>query len=110
VRTNTPLQALVTMNDPVFIEAAVALAQTQAPNIPVKESIKAMYRSAVFRDLSKEKLVALVQLYIESYEKFQRNKTSAEALMGCSSADPSTAALSVVALAVLNLDEFLTKE
>ena len=54
-RTNTPLQALVLMNDPVFIEAARALVERGG-------SVRKMFRLATAREPDKEELAALEEL------------------------------------------------
>ncbi len=54
-RTNTPLQALVLMNDPVFIEAAQALAERGG-------SVRAMFRLATAREPDSEEIAALEAL------------------------------------------------
>ncbi|MFT5468650.1 MAG: hypothetical protein ACI8UO_003761 [Verrucomicrobiales bacterium] len=54
-RTNTPLQALVLMNDPVFIEAARALVERGG-------SVRKMFRLATAREPDEEELAALREL------------------------------------------------
>lgn len=110
VRTNTPLQALVTLNDPVFVEAAAALANSSPRTIGTLDRIKWMYERSVFTPPSVEKLEPLVNLYARSLEAYRRDPAAAEKTLACRETDPSAAALNVVALAILNLDEFLTKE
>jgi hypothetical protein len=109
IRTNTPMQALVTMNDPVYIEAARALAaQMKAIDTGIRESITHGYQLALVRKPSDITLEALEALYKEaalsqSAMKFQPvvNKGEDDQLM-----DPMT----VVANAIMNLDGFLMKE
>ena len=110
VRTNTPLQALVTLNDPVFVEAAGALAAKSENESSTVKQIAGMYKRAMFRDISPEKLEALVNLYGKAYQTYQSDPEAAQKISGCQSADPRRAAKNVVALAILNLDEFLMKE
>lgn len=86
VRTNTPLQALVTLNDPAFWEAAEALAD-RMENVsgdPEKQ-VDAGYRFALGRVPSDATRAVLVDLAQET-------------------------SLPVAANAILNLDAFLTKE
>jgi len=108
VRTNTPLQALVTLNDPVFTEAALHLAETSKGT--VLDRIRTMYKRVVFRDCPEEKLAVLGELYLQARERYSKDPESAARFINCKSSDPGEAALGVVALAVLNLDEVLTKE
>ena len=92
-RTNTPLQALVTLNDPAFVEAAEALAERvtteAAAGATNRDLAAAVYRTALGREPSSTKLDAL------------------ESVLG-----PGARAdgLALVANVVLNLDEFVTKE
>ena len=64
-RTNTPLQALVTMNDPVYIEAAQALARRLTGNGGVTDAEKARYafRLVLARPPSESELTMLVKLH-----------------------------------------------
>jgi hypothetical protein len=110
VRTNTPLQALVTLNDPVFTEAAVALAETTGRNESVSNGISAMFTKALLREAKPEELQSLLGVYIKAYEKFLSDPVAAGSFTGCSPGDPKLAALGVTGLAILNLDEFLMKE
>ena len=86
VRTNTPLQALVTLNDPAFWEAAEALADRmkQASSEPA-EQVTAGYRMAFGREPSDETRETLASLARET-------------------------SLPMAANAIMNLDAFLTKE
>ena len=56
--SNTPLQALVTLNDPVFLEAAFQLASSYVAQ-PEKEAIRKMYRKAVYQEIDPEVLELL---------------------------------------------------
>ena len=67
IRTNTPLQALVTLNDPVFVEASQALARKMASaSDSLDEQLKSGYRHALAADPSPETLARLRQLYTTS--------------------------------------------
>lgn len=107
--TNTPLQAFVTLNDPVYMEAAQALAEKMiAANINlVDEQIKAGYRIAMVMEISKEKLLDLQLLHKHAFEYFNKDPEAAEKLTG--QKDTTLATLTVVANAIMNLDEFITK-
>jgi hypothetical protein len=110
VRTNTPLQALVTLNDPVFTESAVALAGNSGESKDVKVRIAMMFRRSLLREISPAEMQSLLGVYVNAYGRFRSDSDSADILLGCSPADPKQAALAVTALAILNLDEFLMKE
>jgi hypothetical protein len=106
--TNTPLQALVTMNDPVFLEAAMHLAKSYSNKEP-KAAITEMYQKATFRAVDEAKLDALVNLYEEAKKAFQDDSDQLHDFFGLKEdIDKNTASLAVVANAIMNLDEFLT--
>ncbi|RAJ88048.1 cytochrome c [Chitinophaga dinghuensis] len=113
IRTNTPLQALVTLNDPVYIETAVALAkQMQLQGNDPATCIRWGYERALFKPISDSKLKILMTLYNNALSRFQKNPAAACKMLQCTTAGKdtvATAALATVANAVMNLDEFLTK-
>jgi hypothetical protein len=93
-RSNTPLQALVTLNDPVFWEAARALAQRMAAEGPDP----ARRLAAGFRRCTGRRPTPAEQAELERlYRKQLAHGSSDEA------------ALAVVANALFNLDETLTR-
>ncbi len=101
IRTNTPLQALTLLNDPVFVEASEALAKRamkQQPN--VEQQISTCYTWVTGRTISEKKLERLQNLYTISLEKFKKNKPSTP---------PQFESLALVCNAILNLDEVVTK-
>jgi len=109
IDTNTPIQALVTLNDPVYIEAAMGLAQRmlQAGN-QQKEQISEGYRIAMAKnEIDQEKLKELELLYSKTLQYFENRPEEAEALV-CQNNIP-LATLTVVANVIMNLDEFITK-
>ncbi len=108
IDTNTPLQALVTLNDPAYMEAAQALArQMQAAAQKPAEQIKAGYRLAMVKDIDIEKLQALQRLYDEALQHFKQQPEAAQEMVG--EGEVTLAALATVANAIMNLDEFITK-
>ena len=112
VRTNTPLQALVTLNDPVFVEAAQALAKrmVNSDTSDVEESITNGYRLLTFKEMPDEKLDILHGLYDEAVGVYSADSAAAHAITKNKNASPRLAAMTVVANALLNLDEVLMKE
>ncbi|MFP4339361.1 MAG: DUF1553 domain-containing protein [Cyclobacteriaceae bacterium] len=111
IRTNTPLQALVTLNDPVYIEAARALAKRmmeEGGNKPEAQLTRG-YQLAVAREISTPKLETLLQLYQESMNYYQTHPEESIKMAGEEEQSQQLAALAVVANAVMNLDEFVTK-
>ncbi len=114
IRTNTPLQALVTMNDPVYTEVARQLAyhmQREGGNSPTEE-IRAGYRRVMARDIEPAKLAVLSRLYNEALTTYRHQPKEVEKLLkDCpGKRGAETAALTLVASAMVNLDEFITKE
>ena len=108
--TNTPLQALVTLNDPVYLEASYHLAKTMLVSDSIEEQLTHGYEKATLSDISPEKLNALKELYATSLEEFKNDNDSLDQFLHFDeSPTAELAALTVVANAIMNLDEFLTK-
>ena len=106
IRTNTPLQALITLNDPVYLEASVAFANRmmESDTQNIENAIKAGYRIALSQDPDIETLDILMDLYHNANTEIKGEMVSTgyqEIRMD---------ALAVVANAIINLDEFVTKE
>lgn len=116
--TNTPLQALVLLNDPQFVEASRVLAekiQIEAPN-SVEESIAHAFQLCTSRKPSKEELNMLNEFYKIQYAKYKKNPKLADQIFknGRKSRDlrfnkTKTAALTLVANTLLNHDEVYLK-
>lgn len=117
IRTNTPLQALVTLNDPVFLEAAGALAtrMTEAGGDATARATLGM-RLALIRPVRDGELQPLLRLQKNAHDAFEATPENAKTLILATRATPldglSDAELAswiVVANTILNLDEFLTR-
>lgn len=114
-RSNTPLQALTTLNDPVFIECAQAFALRLIGDgsADVDARIGQAFRLALAREPSAAEIDALKRLYADTRDLAARDAAAAAKLAGerLKAADPADAAATVaVARVVLNLDEFITRE
>jgi hypothetical protein len=116
-RSNTPLQALVTLNDPVYVEAAQALARKmlEAGAAPA-ERARHGFRLCLSREPSAEELQRLVTLYQNMRERFEGDAGKAREVAGkplgetAPGAEPGElAAWTVVGSVLLNLDEMLMK-
>ncbi|MFB3922122.1 MAG: DUF1553 domain-containing protein [Terriglobia bacterium] len=117
--TNTPLQALVLMNDPTYIEAARALAERtlEGAGRNSAQRINYAFRLATSRNPAPQELSILRQLAWRELAHYRRDKEAAAKLLGVGEStydrklDPSElAAWTTVASAILNLDETVTKE
>ena len=114
VRTNTPLQALVTLNDPVYWEAAQALAsrmQRAGGGDPIK-AIRAGEQLLLGTQLSDVKEKLLMRYYQQSLRHYQKNPAAVceSITLKTLTPSPELAALTVTANVILNLDEAVTKE
>jgi hypothetical protein len=117
-RTNTPLQALATLNDKAFVDCAAALARRMMAEAKGGERERAVYgfRLCVARAPSNAETDALVALHRENVEKYKKAAAAAKALATGGLAPPpkemdvaELAAWTVVANVLLNLDEAITK-
>jgi len=114
-RSNTPVQALTLLNDPTFMEAAVALAR-RIVSEPVPqtdaERLNWVVRECLGRTPTGEELKALADLLAKQEAQFEKDSKRASVITG--SADDaqatSLATWTSVARALLNLDEFITRE
>ena len=112
IRTNTPLQALTSLNDSSYIIMARSFAKSMDKvNGPIEVKIKKGYEEMMYKPIAPAKLNVLTSLYQSSLSKYQSNKKAATVLVSDSTlASPTNrAALVVVANAMLNLDEWLNK-
>jgi hypothetical protein len=116
-RSNTPLQALVTLNDPVYVEAAQALARVIAQgDATVEDKVCDGFRRVLARLPSEaeiEHVLALRENALANYR--QKPDAAAELIAKGENPPPSTidpvelAAWTTVANVLLNLDEALMK-
>jgi Protein of unknown function (DUF1553)/Protein of unknown function (DUF1549)/Planctomycete cytochrome C len=104
--TNTPLQALVTLNDAAFVEMAQALAvQMQSAGKTPSEQITHGLQRALVRSAKPEEVNVLKDLYEVRLKHATEHPDDTKKL----AATPELAALTAVANVILNLDEFLTR-
>jgi hypothetical protein len=117
-RTNTPLQALSALNDPAFVDAAQGLARRMVREAPPDPAARAAYgfRLCVARPPEPAELQLLVAGFHRERDHFATDPRAVRELLGHARApiaEPGLsdlAAWTVVAHALLNLDETLTKE
>jgi hypothetical protein len=127
-RTNTPLQALVTLNDPAFFEAARALAALMLnggdvalersavgrndsgnPADDIGRRIDYGYRLAMGSVPTPDRARALRDLFDDVLEHYRAYPDEAGKLVDEAGGSAEQAALITVSNAILNLDEFLSK-
>ena len=108
VRTNTPLQALVILNDPAHVEAAGALARRMHETKgDIADQLVRGFRLAVIRPPDDVERSLLIELYEDLSRR--QSKESAEELAAAADWKGGDAALISVANVLLNLDEILMK-
>ncbi len=116
--TSTPLQALVLLNDPQFLEASKVLAfNTISKQNSIKDAITYIFRKATSRHPTDKELEDLVTFFEEEQNTFSENEEAVNDLIniGNSKLDlgditpAKWAALTIITSTILNLDETITK-
>jgi hypothetical protein len=117
-RTNTPLQALVLLNDPAYVEAARVLAQrimTEGGS-DIEARLAFGFRLCTARAPNEKEILILRQIVEQSLSRYRQNPAAAVKLIGIGEAprpsgiDPSElAAWTTIGNILLNLDETITK-
>jgi hypothetical protein len=119
--SNTPLQALTMLNDAIIIEAAQALGQEMARpfHLPlgegrregVAERIALLFRRCLTRPPTGAEQKLLADFFEHQRQRLVAKELDADAIAGSGERDPiDRAAWTLVARAVLNLDEVITKD
>jgi hypothetical protein len=115
--TNTPLQSLVMLNDPQFVEAARKLGERILKEGGATDESRAQwaYRHVIGSEATSEQLPLLLELITQQRGFFASESSDAEALLkiGDSPADPAldkteAATFAALAQAMLNLDASIT--
>lgn len=112
IRTNTPLQALVTLNDPVFVEASEHLAKSALVHggKSVPDQIAYLYQRAMMKSPDKKRAALLLSFYEETVAQYQEDLQLDDAIAYHELEETSHfKAMSNVANIVLNLDEVIMK-
>ena len=110
-RTNTPLQALTLLNDPVYVEAAQALAERMQggpPDQSLDSRIDAMFQLCTARLPNAQERATLRELYVEQLAASRQRSEKQDSDAPNSAAE--LAAWSSVATVLLNLHETITKD
>ncbi len=118
--TNTPLQALVTLNDPTYVEASRHLAARvlSAPDAKTDDQrLREAFRMVTAREPQRRELTILRDALHAQIREYQRHPESAAKLLSVGEAPaesaaskPVLAAWTNVCTVLLNLDEAITKE
>ena len=112
ILTNTPLQALVTLNDPVYLEAAESLATKMLKRGKTPEQqLTEGYRMLTFQPIGQKNLNVLVKIYKEALLSYRKKPSEADSMLIYGKVkSPELAALTISANVMLNLDNVVTKE
>jgi hypothetical protein len=113
IRTNTPLQALTALNDSVYVDIArhFASRMQNKAGATVSKQIAVGYAWATNHEIDERRTRALMNLYNKAFNKFKNDPVRTCEMNGNTGypSDAATAALTVVANAILNLDEVVMK-
>lgn len=116
-KTNTPLQALLLLNEPQMIECCRVLAERVAKDTPlVKDQMELAFRLLVSREITEAELNLMYRLHNEEVEKYRNDRQGALALLEIGeyprdeALNPvKVAALTMVINTMANFDEVYTK-
>jgi len=116
-RTNTPLQALVLMNDPTYVEAGRKFAERLLKEASTTDDrLSLAFRLATARSPSAKEIVVLRQVLEKQLAKYRADEKAALQLLSIGEsprderlAPAELAAWTIVASVILNLDETVTK-
>jgi hypothetical protein len=117
VNSNTPLQALDLLNDPIYVEAARVFAEnTLKARGTAQAGIAAAFERALGRQASADEMKVLTDLYRESLAEYRTNGQAArefihtgERQVDAALKPADLAAMTVVTRAILNLHETITR-
>ncbi len=116
--TSTPLHALTTLNDPTWVEAARVLAEhAMQAHAEIDQQLEFSARRVLSRKISEKEMNSLRRAFEKQSAIFAADEDAAKKVLSAGEAprdeslDPAHhAALTVVCLTILNLDEALTRE
>lgn len=114
--TNTPLQALVMLNDPTYVEASRVLGNSILTYTDPKEGISNIFKKLTGRNILEKELQLLVEMQKNEYKKFRANISKAQGWLNSGEFRVShqedaalIAANAVVASTIMNSDATITK-
>ena len=114
--TNTPLQALVMMNDPTYVEASRVMGYNMLSYSDSKAGISDVFKSLTGRTIRGEELKLLVELQLHEYEKFKSREYKTDGWLNTGEfriSDGDSKAMvvanAIVASTIINSDAAITK-
>lgn len=117
-RTNSPLHALQTLNDPAYVEAARLMGESLSRTATDSDRLEELYKRLLTRDPNEQELEVLLKALERLRNTYSKEPESAKALVavGASHPDPDpdwstveSASWTALILMVLNLDETISK-
>jgi hypothetical protein len=113
IRTNTPLQALAALNDSAYLDMSrhFAYRMQKEAGKSVQHQIAKGYELMLYKKIPPAKLQVFEELYNKAFDEFKTDTDRTCEMIGMNNENnnPETAALVVVANAMLNLDEVVMK-
>jgi Protein of unknown function (DUF1553) len=117
-RSNTPLQALTLLNDEMYLELARAVAEYRISNkeVPISKEEKAaqIFRRLLTRPPSDNELTMLLEYQAAQQQRLEAGELDAKLILGVDDGEAAQlagqASWAMVARAVMNLDEAITKQ
>jgi hypothetical protein len=116
--SNTPLQSLVLLNDPTYVESSRKFGErilTEVAALP-KDRVRYAFRLALSRQPSDEEIRVLLAVYEDQLARYRKDPAAAKKLLSVGESprneklDPAEhAAWTGVASLILNMDETITK-
>ncbi|WP_271765158.1 DUF1553 domain-containing protein [Aquimarina algiphila] len=114
--TNTPLQALVLLNDPTYIETAKVIGKNMTSFLSIEDAISDAYIRLTGKTITTKELQLLMELQNEEFKKFTENIDKARGWLNSGDIRfqenenlPMIAANAVVASTIMNSDATITK-
>jgi hypothetical protein len=108
-RSNTPLQSLTLLNDEMYVELARLLVKKIDLTQPAEQTAAAIFRRVLTRPPADDELALLLDFYRTQQARLAAGELKAEEIASEKGASPEQAAWVLVARAVMNLDEAVTK-
>jgi hypothetical protein len=113
-RSNTPLQALTLLNDPVFFECAQTLGRRLAsPVLTPRQRVMRAFETCLSREPTEEETARLEDLYLGYVQLCEAKPENAAKMAGVPAESPNvaqTAAAVMLVRTTMNLDEFVSRD